>query len=95
MFYKNKAILLSLVLVLSFAVPVLAQNSASQRIEIMRQKLDTMRRSLDSAISVLKNSDDAKKSDKSDPSTPLGRLTGLDKEVSSLNSDVQQCRRKD
>ena len=88
MFYKNKAILLSLVLVLSFTVPVLAQNTTAQRLEVMRQKLETMRRSLDNAIKVLKNSDGTKKDDKSDLETPLGRLTGLDKEASGLNSEV-------
>ncbi len=92
--YKNKAILLSLILGLIFAGTVLAQDSPTQRLEIMRQKLDTMRRSLDSAISVLKDADGAKKADKNDPTTPLGRLTGLDKEVSSLNSQIGSLRGK-
>ena len=52
---KNKAIILSLFLLLSFAVPNLAQNkrrrnSVAQRLEVMRQKLETMRRSLNSAL---------------------------------------------
>ena len=92
--FKNKAILLSLVLMLSFAVPVLAQDSPTQRLEIARQKLDTMKRSLDSAISAVKNSADTKKDDKNDLSTPLGRLTGLDKEVSKLDSTVGSLRAK-
>jgi outer membrane protein assembly factor BamD len=93
MILKNKAILLSLLIVLSFSLPILAQNSAAQRLEVMRQKLDTMRRSLDSAISVLKNAD-KKKDDKPELETPLGRLTGLDKEASGLNSAVGKLRGK-
>lgn len=90
--FKNKAILLSLVLMLSFAVPVLAQNTNTQRLEVMRQKLETMERSLDNALSVLKNSGNAKKEDKSNLETPFGRLTALDKDVSKLKSDVNNLR---
>ena len=95
---KNKAVLLSLLLILSFAVPGFAQTSdltPAQRLELMRQNLETMRRSLGSAISALKDDnkeDKSKKNDKSNLETPLGRLSGLEKEVSGMQSDVNSLR---
>ena len=56
-----------------------------------------MRRSLQSAISVMKddNKDDkSKKDDKEKLATPLGRLRGLEKETSNLQSDVNSLRGK-
>ena len=99
-FRKSKAVVLGLFLVLSFVVPGLAQNKNSadsplQRLEIMRQKLETMRRSLSSAASVLKedNKDDkSKKDDKASAETPLGRLKALEKEASKLQSEVNSLR---
>ena len=95
--YKSKEILICFLILISFGVSGLAQNSATpaQRLEIMRQKLDTMRRSLDSAMSVLKDDnkgDKSKKDDKSDLETPLGRLRGLDKEASKMQSEVNYLR---
>lgn len=69
----------------------------SQRLEVMRQKLETMRRSLSSAASVLKeeNKGDAtKKEDKEKLDTPLGRLLSLEKEASRLQSEVNALRGK-
>lgn len=93
---KNKALILSLLLILSVAVPSFAQRkdtdgSPAQRIQVMRQKLDTMRRSLSSARSALKEDkkeDKAKKDDKAKVETPLSRLTALEKETSNLSSEV-------
>lgn len=71
--------------------------SPSQRLEVMRQKLDTMRRSLTSAASVLKQEnkgDDAKKDDKEKLDTPLGRLLSLEKDASRLMSEVNSLRGK-
>ncbi len=88
-FRKNKTILLGLTLILSLVIPNLAQKTGdgtiSQRLEIMRQKLDTMRKSLANAISTLKDDakevkdDKSKKDNKSNLDTPLGRLQSLDK----------------
>ena len=93
---KNKAIMLGLLFVLSFAVaPVLAQNTPVQRLEIMRQKTETMRRSLDSAMSVLK--DDKKEKNKDDKSaleTPLSRLKALEKDTSRIQSEINNLRGK-
>ncbi len=99
-FNKNKAVILSLFLLVSFVVPGLAQqnnNTPSQRLDIMRQKLETMRRSLSSAASVLKddNKDDkSKKDDKNSQETPLGRLKALEKETANLQSEVNTTRGK-
>lgn len=73
------------------------EGTVSQRLEVMRSRLDTMKRSLQGAISVLKdeNKDDkSKKDDKDKLETPLGRLRGLEKEVSSILSDVSTLRGK-
>jgi outer membrane protein assembly factor BamD len=97
MFFKvNKAIIVGLILVLSFPLASLAQTKPNegtprQRLEVMRSKLETMRRSLQSAISVLKSEnkeDKNKKDDKDKLETPLGRLSALEKETSSLQSEV-------
>lgn len=103
MFFKfNKAIILSLFLVLSFAGAVSAQTkpnegTPAQRLEVMRQKLETMRRSLSSAVSVIKDEnkeDKTKKDDKTKLDTPLGRLVGLEKETSAMQSEVNSLRGK-
>jgi len=101
-FRKNKTLIFSLLLILSFVVPGMAQKNEaqgtiSQRLEVMRQKLETMRRSLSSAASVLKDDnkeDKSKKDDKSNLETPLGRLRGLEKEASGLQSEVNTLRGK-
>jgi len=103
MFFKrDKAIIFSLFLVLGLAGIVLGQAKANdgtvlQRLDVMREKLDRMRRSLGSATSVLKeeNKDDkAKKGDEKDLNTPLGRLLALEKDVSKLQTDVTNLRGK-
>jgi outer membrane protein assembly factor BamD len=101
-FRENKAIIVGLILVLSFPLAALAQikpgdGTPSQRLEIMRSKLETMRRSLQNSITVLKdeNKDDkTKKDDKNNLETPLGRFRGLEKEVSDLQSEVNSLRGK-
>ncbi len=101
-FNKYKAIVFSLFLSLSFAAAGAAQKKSSdntplQRLEVMSQKLDTMRRSLSSAASVLKdeNKDDkSKKEDKNSLETPLGRLKSLEKEASAFQSEVNNLRGK-
>jgi outer membrane protein assembly factor BamD len=84
-------------------VPTLAQQqqtggngSPTQRLEVARQKLETMRRSLSSAQSALKDeSKDEKKDEaKASADTPLARLKGLEKEASNLNSQVNSLRGK-
>jgi len=80
------------------AAGVLAQSrgdgTPEQRLEVMRQKLDTMKRSLSSATSVLRSEDESVKGSKDDPESPLGRLTSLEKETSSLQNEVNSLRGK-
>jgi outer membrane assembly lipoprotein YfiO len=94
---KNKSFVLGFLLIFGLAVPGLAQQkkdadgSPVQRIQVMRQKLETMRRSLSGARSVLKEDkkeDKSKKDDKTNLETPLSRLSGLEKETSNLQSEV-------
>lgn len=97
-FVKNKAFFLALPVILSIAVAGFAQakpgdGSSSQRLEVMRQKLDNMRRSLSSAASAFKEEAKDKKDNKA-LDTPLGRLKALEKEASSLQSEVNSLRGK-
>ncbi len=71
--------------------------TVSQRLEVMRDKLERVRRSLNSAISVLKDEnkeDKNKKDDEKRLETPLGRLVALDKDVARVQSDVNNLRGK-
>jgi outer membrane protein assembly factor BamD len=67
-----------------------AQGNAAQRIEVMRSRLEAMRRTLNSAIAGL----NAKDSDKSGAEEARARLSGLEKEVSSVLSEVNDVRAK-
>jgi len=101
-FRNNKALIFGLIVILSFPFSVFAQTKTSdgtpaQRLEVMRSKLETMKRSLQNAISVLReeNKDDkTKKDDKNKLDTPLGRLSTLEKEVTSLQSEANSLRGK-
>jgi outer membrane assembly lipoprotein YfiO len=65
--------------------------SPTQRLEVMRQKLEAVRRSLSSSASVLKDDakgDNNKKEDLQKLDTPYARLTGSEKEASRLLSEV-------
>ncbi|MBV9217452.1 MAG: outer membrane protein assembly factor BamD, partial [Acidobacteria bacterium] len=72
--------------------------TVTQRLEVMRDKLERMRRSLGSAISTLKaeseKNNKGQKEDEKDRNTPLGRLTALDKDAGRLLSDVNELRGK-
>jgi outer membrane protein assembly factor BamD len=94
MFHKSKAIFLGLLLLISLVVPSFAQNSTTQRMDVMRQKVDSMRRSLSGAISAFKDEDKKKKDDKAALETPLGRLKSLDKDASKLQSQLADLRGK-
>ncbi|HMS43344.1 MAG TPA: hypothetical protein PKE69_24150, partial [Pyrinomonadaceae bacterium] len=92
---------MSFLAVLSFVVSAVGQqrndSTPMQRLDVLRQKLETSRRSLGAAISVIKDdnkTDKNKKDDKDKPETPLGRLTSLEKEASGLQSDVNSLRGK-
>lgn len=101
-FCKNKAIVLSLLLVLGLVAPNFAQNGKAaegtplQRLNVLGQKIDSMRRSLSGAISAFKSEDkaDKKKDDKTAVETPVARLKSLEKEATSLQSQATNLRGK-
>ena len=70
--------------------------SPTQRLEVLRQKLETIRKSAASAASVLKDEgkEDKAKDDKLIADTPIGRLRSIEKEASSLSSEVNSLRGK-
>lgn len=91
----------SLGLLLTFAVSsaisqTAGDGSPTQRLEVMRQKLDTIRRSAISAASALEKESDSKpkKDDKTATDTPVGRLRSIAKEAQSLSSEVNEIRGK-
>lgn len=92
--------MLSVILTVSFngyAQNKPGDGSPSQRLEVMKQKLEIIRRSLNSSASVLKEenkADKAAKDDKENLDTPLARLRSLEKEASSLQSDINSLRGK-
>jgi hypothetical protein len=103
MLFKNKLVVLfSFSLLLVYGAVVYGQakpgdGSPSQRLEVMRSRLEGMRRSVSGAASAFKienKEDKTKKDDKEKLDTPLGRLTGLEKEISSLQSEVNNLRGK-
>jgi len=67
--------------------------STTQRLDVMSSKLDLMRRSLSAAIKALEaKTDDKDKKPNADD--PVSRLKGLEKEVASVNSEVNDIRSK-
>ena len=84
-------------LVLALAATVLAQGGAQsdltplQRMDVMRSKLDGMRRSLTSTISSMAA---PSASEKKNPDDPRERLRGLEKEVGSVTSELNDLRAK-
>ena len=90
--------LVSLFVILVLVVPGFAQipggeGTPAQRLDILRQKLENVKRSLKGSISVLKK-DKQNKNDKKNPETPLGRMTALQKETSSVLIEVNGLRGK-
>lgn len=85
-------------LVIALAGSAQAQGTQSdlvplQRLDVMRSKLDSMRRSLNSAIASIEPKSAGDK-DKKNPDDPRERLRGLDKEVGSILSEVNDIRGK-
>jgi outer membrane protein assembly factor BamD len=64
--------------------------SPTQRIEVMRSRLETMRRTLNGAIAGL----NSKEKGEAAADDPRARLSGIEKEVSSLLSEVNDVRGK-
>lgn len=100
-FFKIKsfflfAVLLGLVSSFAFAQVKPGDGSPSTRLEVMKQKLETIRRSATSSASVLKEEakDDKAKEDKTNLDTPINRLRSIEKEASQLQSEVNSLRGK-
>jgi len=88
----------SIALVLAVGTTVFAQEnraqnelSATQRLDVMRSKLDSMRRSLTSAMASMPAGDPKAKRDLDDPRE---RLKSLDKEVGQASSELENLRGK-
>lgn len=100
MFLSKREVLVSFLFIVAvFASGILAQKpgdgSVSQRLDVMRQKLETIRRSATSAASVLKQeTKDEKKDEKESLDTPYARLRGIEKEASTLQNEVNSMRGK-
>jgi len=100
-FMKSRFIILALFCAAVFGLPqaVFGQRpgaqtelSTAQRLDVMSSKLDTMRRSLNSALAAIP--EDKSKDKKPNADDPTVRLKSLEKEVSSLTSEVNDLRTK-
>jgi outer membrane protein assembly factor BamD len=93
---------LAVVLVFGLLASVMAQGgraqselSAMQRLDVMRSKLEAMRRSLTSATdSIAPKPTSNKEKESVSPDNPRERLRGLEKEVGSILSEVNDIRAK-
>jgi outer membrane protein assembly factor BamD len=90
---------LAAVLMLSLFGAVLAQGSrpqselsSAQRLDVMRSRLEALRRSLSTAIAGIPAADKTKKTPNADD--PRVRLQGIDKEVASILSEVNDIHAK-
>ena len=85
-----------LVLTLAGIAQKPGEGTPAQRLEIMSQKLETMRRSLKNEASVLEQEGNggAKKGEKENPDSPHARLVNLEKEAARLQSDVNNLKGK-
>ena len=68
--------------------------STGQRLDVMSSKLDLMRRSLVAAIRVMEDKSTTDKDKKPNADDPVVRLKSLEKEVSSVNTEVSDLRTK-
>jgi outer membrane assembly lipoprotein YfiO len=98
-FSFKKAVLVGLVALVASVTVSRAQGTSSdntpvQRINVMSDKLDRMKRSLSSAITVLRSESSANKDDEKNIATPIGRMVGLQKDVNRVSSDVASIRGK-
>ena len=92
-------LVLSAILVFGCGVAVLAQGTGdgtpAQRLEIMRSRLESLRRSLNSAIAAMNSKDSGNSKDgKADADDPRTRLRGLEQEANSILSEVTDLKTK-
>ncbi len=97
---RFKSIVLPILVLAMFSLTALGQSKPGdgtdmQRLDVSRNKLETMKRSLDAAVSGLKQEGEKpKKGDKDNLDTPISRLQGLAKDASRLLSDLNSLRGK-
>src|SRR5262245_56247069 len=96
---KSRFLILALFCAAVFGLPQAAfgqkqsgqtELSTGQRLSVMSSKLDSMRRSLSSAVSAMPENKDKK----ANADDPVVRLKGLEREVASLSSQVSDIRDK-
>ncbi|MFL6375694.1 MAG: outer membrane protein assembly factor BamD [Pyrinomonadaceae bacterium] len=97
-FSFKRALLVGLVALIAAAGVSLAQstsdNTPLQRVMVMSDKVDRMKRGLSSLIATLRDETGTKKEDEKNIATPIGRLAALEKDVSRVSSDVASLRGK-
>jgi outer membrane protein assembly factor BamD len=97
-FVKREIVVSLFVMFGLLATGVIAQQpgegSPAQRLEVMRQKLETIRRSAAGAASAVKQEGKDEKDDKENVDTPYARLKSIEKEASRLQSEVNSLRGK-
>jgi outer membrane protein assembly factor BamD len=100
---KSRFLILAVFCALVFGLPKMgfaqksggqSELSTGQRLDVMSSKLDLMRRSLSSAIRVISDKSKDDKDAKVNADDPVVRLKGLEKEVSSVSSEVNDLRTK-
>ena len=100
---KSRFFILAVFCALVFGLPVagFAQKtggqtelSTNQRLDVLASKLDLMRRSLSSAVNGMADTTKDSKDKKANADDPVVRLKGLEKEASSLMSEVNDIRSK-
>ena len=101
---KSRFLILAVFCALVFGLPKVgfaqksggqSELSTGQRLDVMSSKLDLMRRSLSSAIRAMTDkTKDTSKDAKANADDPIVRLKGLEKEVSSVTSEVNDIRTK-
>ena len=101
---KSRFLILAVFCALILGLPIMSfaqksggqtELSTGQRLDVMSSKLDLMRRSLAAALKVMEDKsakDDKDKKPNADD--PVVRLKGLEKEVSSVTSEVNDIRTK-
>ena len=109
MFLRKRVILGSILVLAGLLANVASAQKAgdgspSQRLEVLRQKLETIRRSASSASSALKQEggndkgskkdEKGSKNDKENLDTPYARLKGIEKEAAKLQDEVNSIKGK-
>ncbi len=101
-FRSFSIVALALLLLTGLTATALAQGgsrpqselSAVQRMDVMSSKLESLRRSLNSAISSMPAPASGDKKQKANADDPRERLKGLEKEVASVTSELNDIRAK-